>query len=60
MKSKLATLVATLIVMSLAALAQSPGPAPSTSVAPPTKVGVIQLQDVILASNEGQRDFAAL
>jgi outer membrane protein len=59
MKSKLATLVVTVFVMSLAALAQSPAPAAS-SVAPPTKVGVIQLQDVILASNEGQRDFAAL
>ena len=60
MKSKLATLVVTLIAVSLAALAQSPAAATSTSVAPPTKVGVVQLQDIILASNEGQRDFGNL
>lgn len=59
MKSKFATLVVTLMA-SLAAWAQSPAPAVSTSVAPPTKVGVIQMQQAILASNEGQRDFAAL
>jgi Skp family chaperone for outer membrane proteins len=59
MKSKFATLVVTLVMVSLAAWAQSPAAA-STSVAPPTKVGVIQMQQAILASNEGQRDFNAL
>ncbi len=58
MKSKFATLVVTLGMVSLAAWAQSP--APAVSVAPPTKVGVIQMQQAILASNEGQRDFATL
>lgn len=60
MKSKLATLVVVLAALSLAAWAQSPAPAVSTSVAPPTKVGVIQMQQAILASNEGQRDFNTL
>lgn len=58
MKSKFATLVVALVMVSLAAWAQSP--AAGTSVAPPTKLGVIQMQQAILASNEGQRDFAAL
>lgn len=58
MKSKLGILVVTLVMVSLAAWAQSP--AVGASVAPPTKVGVIQMQQAILSSNEGQRDFAAL
>ncbi|HXZ27870.1 MAG TPA: OmpH family outer membrane protein [Terriglobales bacterium] len=60
MKSKVVILVVTLTMASLAVWAQSPAPAVSTSVAPPTKLGVIQMQQVILASNEGQRDFGAL
>ena len=60
MKSKFATLVVTLVMVSLAAWAQSPAPAVGTSVAPPTKLGIIQMQQAILASNEGQRDFNAL
>lgn len=58
MKSKFVTLVVALVMVSLAARAQSP--AAGTSVAPPTKLGVIQMQQAILASNEGQRDFGAL
>ncbi|HUK87567.1 MAG TPA: OmpH family outer membrane protein [Terriglobales bacterium] len=60
MKSKVVILVITLAMASLTAWAQSPAPAVSTSVAPPTKLGVIQMQQVILASNEGQRDFGNL
>lgn len=58
MKSKLASLVVLLVSVSLAAWAQSP--AANTSVAPPTKIGVIQMQQAILSSNEGQRDFNSL
>ncbi len=60
MKSKVVTLVVTLVMVSFAAWAQSPAPAVSTSVAPPTKLGIIQMQQVILMSNEGQRDFNVL
>ena len=49
------TLAVTL--MSLAAYAQT---APAGSVAPPTKVGIIRMQDAILSTNEGKRDFQTL
>jgi outer membrane protein len=37
--------------------AAAPAPAPATAA---TKVGVISIQEAILATNEGQRDFEAL
>jgi outer membrane protein len=56
------------VVFSIAAFAQNGkaagSPATSTaappSVAPPTKVGIINIQQAILASNEGRRDFETL
>jgi len=76
MKRKLARfLLATIFVFSVAALAQSastdpalpaaPSPAattPDTTVAAGTgsKIGTINIEQAIFASNEGQRDFEAL
>jgi Skp family chaperone for outer membrane proteins len=53
-------------LVSLSAFAQTNSAAPasapgaSASVAPPTKVGIIRMQDAILATNEGKRDFQTL
>ena len=54
--------LALLVAVSLTALAQTGRPAgsPPAPVAPPTKVGVINIEQAIIFSNEGQRDFAAL
>lgn len=46
-------------LVSLGAFAQTSAAAPA-SVAPPTKVGIIRMQDAILGTNEGKRDFEAL
>jgi outer membrane protein len=58
---------ALLAVVSMAALAQAgaatPATTPSTSTAAPTggaKVGIIEIQQVIAATNEGTRDLEAL
>jgi hypothetical protein len=58
---------ALLAVLSMAALAQAGAatPAtttPSTSTAAPTgaKVGIIEIQQVLAATNEGQRDLESL
>ncbi|MCI0354912.1 MAG: OmpH family outer membrane protein [Acidobacteria bacterium] len=64
MMRKLAMCCAVL-ALSAVAVAQAGGaapaaPAPSTSLAPPVKVGIINIQLAIAFSNEGQRDFAAL
>lgn len=48
--------------VSLSAIAQTasaPGGG-GAAVAPPTKVGIIRMQDAILGTNEGKRDFQAL
>jgi outer membrane protein len=51
-------------LVSLSAFAQTSSAAPasgaSASVAPPTKVGIIRMQDAILGTNEGKRDFQTL
>ncbi len=69
MKSKIVRiLMAMAFVLPLATLAQtgaaaatSPAASPAPSVpAAATKVGVISIQDAILATNEGQREFEAL
>ncbi|HYL14513.1 MAG TPA: OmpH family outer membrane protein [Terriglobales bacterium] len=72
MISKIVRIIMTVAVaVPLASLAQTdaaaapPSPAPSAAPAPtpvagPTKVGVISLQDAILATNEGQKEFEAL
>ena len=44
-----------------AAFAQAADPAPAAApAAGPTKVGIIDVQEAIVASNEGQRDFNAM
>lgn len=58
------------VVLSVATLAQTGSAAATTNPAPaaptatttpgPTKVGVISIQDAILATNEGQKEFEAL
>lgn len=53
-------MLALFLTLSLAALAQTARPAPAPTGPAPTKVGVIQFQQAILFSNEGQRDFGAL
>ena len=66
MKRLTGLFLAALLVFSLAAFAQT-GVSPvqaagaaSAPVAPPTKVGVINIQAAILGTNEGRRDFDAL
>lgn len=56
-------MLALFLTLSLTALAQTArpaAPAPAPTGPAPTKVGVIQFQQAILFSNEGQRDFGAL
>src|SRR5512147_2327974 len=53
------------VVLSLAAFAQTgsaaANPAPTTTAAPAnTKVGIIDFQRAVVATNEGQREFEAL
>ncbi len=71
MKSKIVRIfMAMAFVMPLATLAQTSAAAatspaaspaaPAPVAAAPTKVGVISIQDAILATNEGQREFEAL
>jgi len=61
MKRTLARFVLPLALLSVTALAQtgSAAPAPTTGPAP-TKVGIINVQNAILLTNEGKRDFEAL
>lgn len=63
MNRKIATAVF-VALMSVAAFAQAGGAAAPAANAPaaagPTKVGIINITEAIFASNEGQRDFAAL
>lgn len=67
MTRKLAGIILSIMLgLSLAALAQANGAAPATTAAPtpaaagPMKIGVIDIQTAIIATNEGQRDFNAL
>ena len=54
------------LALSLTALAQTnpaasvPGGAAPATVAAPTRVGIIRIQDAIVSSNEGKRDFDVL
>jgi len=63
---KLAVVFVVLIAFSLVVLAQTPAAAaptaaPATAAAAPvTKIGIINVQAAILATNEGQRDFKNL
>jgi len=58
----LATLAQTSAAAANPPAASSPAAAaaPTPAAAAPTKVGVISIQDAILATNEGQREFEAL
>ena len=57
-------ILALFVAVSLTALAQTPArpaaPAPAPAGPPPTKVGIINIEQAILASNEGQREVLAL
>lgn len=69
MTRKLVRFVLPLVILSVTGLAQtgnaaaapadSPS-APAVTTATPGKIGVIQIQQAIVATNEGQRDFQAL
>lgn len=59
MTSKLFRYLLPVAVMSVSALAQAGGAAAANPPAT-TKIGIVDIQRVILASNEGQRDFQAL
>jgi outer membrane protein len=73
MTRKLVTLFFVVVAMSLVATAQTaapsaaPAPAPAPAPAAPApapaggqKIGIINIQQAIMATNEGQRDFQAL
>ena len=70
MKSKFAPFTLAVVILSVMALGQSssaaPKPAadapsvPATAASPIGKIGIINMQQAILASHEGQRDFQAL
>jgi outer membrane protein len=70
MNSKFAPFTFAVVVLSVMALGQSgnaaPKPAadapsvPTTAASPVGKIGIINMQQAILASNEGQRDFQTL
>lgn len=49
-----------LLILSLAITAVATAQAPTGTTAVPTKIGVIDIQRAILATNEGRRDFEAL
>lgn len=57
-------ILALFVAVSLTALAQTPArpaaPSPAPAGPPPTKVGIINIEQAILASNEGQREVLAL
>ncbi len=61
MTRKLASITVAVFLFGLIALAQTPA-APAAAVTNPgtTKIGIINIQAAIMATNEGQRDFQAL
>jgi outer membrane protein len=64
MTRKLAFAIILVFAFSLAVWAQTPAPVPAASPAPADnvtfKVGIINIQGAILATNEGQREFQTL
>lgn len=68
MTRKLATLIFVVALLVVAAMAQAPAASAATPAAAapaptgpaPTKLGIINIQAAIMATNEGQRDFQAL
>ncbi len=59
MTRKLVSTIIAVCALGLAAFAQAPA-APAASAPGPTKIGIINIQAAIMASNEGQRDFQSL
>lgn len=66
MKRTLASTAVLAVILTISALAQTPASAAATPAAPTTansggvKVGIIDIQQAIVATNEGARDFEAL
>jgi outer membrane protein len=62
MTRKLTTIIFAVFVLALAAVAQAPAAnaAPAAAGPAPTKIGIINIQAAIMATNEGQRDFQGL
>jgi outer membrane protein len=60
MKRKLSIFLLSIALLSLTAFAQNGGGAAAPASSTITKVGIISIQDAIVASNEGQRDLTAL
>jgi Skp family chaperone for outer membrane proteins len=61
MKRTLARIVLPMVLMSVTAFAQTGSAAPATAASTPTsKVGIINIQQAILLTNEGKRDLDAL
>lgn len=48
------------IVFSTAGFAQAAAQPPASAAAVPTKVGIVNIQDAIIATNEGKKEFDAL
>lgn len=55
---KFASLLVLAVLASTTLIAQAPAAAPASTG--PTKIGIIAIQDAIMATNEGQRDLKAL
>jgi outer membrane protein len=60
MSNMFARLLLATALLSMTALAQTNSAAPVPAPAGGTKIGIITIQDAIVATNEGQRDFEAL
>jgi outer membrane protein len=63
MKRTLASFILPMVLMSVTALAQTGSAAPAAQAAPatgPSKVGIINIQQAILLTNEGKKDLEAL
>jgi outer membrane protein len=60
MTSKLFRSILPVALLSVTALAQAGGAAPASTQAGPGKIAIVDIQQVIVGSNEGQRDFQAL
>jgi len=60
MTSKLFRSILPVALLSVTALAQAGGAAPASNLTGSAKIAVVDIQQVIVGSNEGQRDFQAL
>ena len=60
MTSKLFRSILPVALLSVTALAQAGSAAPASNLPGPAKIAIVDIQQVIVGSNEGQRDFQAL